>query len=194
MRHIHFLYLASLILSGNSFQLSNEFNLREWTNSNNNKYLLRRSTTTSISNQNYQWMIDRSTSLRVKGDQDEETSTTISNLKSSTLMEVTVPTKYNPPSPLHKIHVQTFLTEEEANQCMKIAKKYAEETGCFSQTSDRHVSYKTVDFEVEDCEELSQYLGSLHFYDRMMERMGDAYGLNPNDLNCLSDAEMNLHK
>jgi len=106
-------------------------------------------------------------------------------MSSAEYVEITTPTQFETPSLLHKIHVQPFLTEEESKNCLNIADKYANESLCWEKPSDRHVSYRTVDFEVEDCQELSSYLGELNFFNRITERMGEAYDLDPRDLECL---------
>ncbi|KAL9188564.1 hypothetical protein ACHAXT_006942 [Thalassiosira profunda] len=90
------------------------------------------------------------------------------------------------PSPLHKIHVLPFLTEEETSTLHGLARKHATETKSWEQQdASRHVSYQTVDFAVEASVEISQYLGGRRFEDRIFGALSDAYTVDAEDMSFL---------
>lgn len=90
------------------------------------------------------------------------------------------------PSVLHSIHVQPLLTTEEASHCLELARAYAAETGCWGRKdSDRHAAYATCDFPIEECDSLSVYLEDVHYHERILGAMAEAYGLELEDLTYL---------
>ena len=86
---------------------------------------------------------------------------------------------------LHKIHVQPCLSLTEAHTCLNLAEEYAAATGCWNQSTGRHTSYNTVDFEVEECEGLSQYLDDIEFHTRITQKLSNAYGIDPSHVSYL---------
>jgi len=108
---------------------------------------------------------------------------------------ITVPPHYdsdvspmgNPyPSPLHTIHVQPLLTAEEAAKSLELAREHAHVTKCWdAKDSERHAAYATVDFPIEECESLAGYLEGIDFHDRILTRLGEAYGLEFDDMTYL---------
>lgn len=55
------------------------------------------------------------------------------------------------PSPLHRIHIQPFLSDNETYELLELARDYATENESWEkQDSSRHVSYPTVDFAIEE--------------------------------------------
>ena len=91
------------------------------------------------------------------------------------------------PSPLHQIYVQTsLLSQEEAKKCLQLAKTYAEQTSCWSQKdSDRHTSYSTADFPIEECDELNSYLTDIDFDNRIWNLILEKYDIDVQDLSYL---------
>lgn len=82
------------------------------------------------------------------------------------------------PSPLHSIHIQPILSDHEAVQCRQLACNYAAATGRWDQPDfQRHASYATCDFAVEDCESLHVYLNEIDFDDRMWNALSEKYGV-----------------
>jgi hypothetical protein len=90
------------------------------------------------------------------------------------------------PSPLHKIHIQSLMTEGEARQCCQVSVAYAKSTGRW-QTPDsvRHQSYSTCDFPVEDCDELQTYLEEIDFDGRLFGQLSELYTIDPDDMEYL---------
>jgi hypothetical protein len=90
------------------------------------------------------------------------------------------------PSPLHKIHVRTLMSEEEAGKCSTIAHEYAKSTGSWeTPDSDRHQSYATCDFPVEDCHALDGFLADIDFDGRLWENLSELYGIEYEDMSYL---------
>jgi hypothetical protein len=90
------------------------------------------------------------------------------------------------PSLLHKIHIRKLLSDEEANECCKISHEFAASTGRWdTPDAERHASYATCDFPVEDCKALEKYLEDVKFHDRLFESLGSLYSLEIDDLEYL---------
>ena len=88
------------------------------------------------------------------------------------------------PSPLHKIHIRSMLSDQEVEMALSIAMDYAERNESFENgpDSDRHVSYATCDFPVDDCDELQAFLESTEFETRIFDKFSKLYGVEPRDL------------
>ena len=87
------------------------------------------------------------------------------------------------PSPLHHLHVRSLLSDEEVNRALDIAIDFAEATSRFdSPDSDRHVSYATCDFPVDECDELETFLESSGFEERLFGKFSELYGVDADDL------------
>jgi hypothetical protein len=90
------------------------------------------------------------------------------------------------PSLLHKIHVLPFLDQEETSRMLQIASDYAKESQSWDQQdSTRHVSYQTVDFAVEESEEMFQYMQQIDFQDRIFRLLSEEYDVDADDLSFL---------
>ncbi|CAJ1911859.1 unnamed protein product [Cylindrotheca closterium] len=90
------------------------------------------------------------------------------------------------PSPLHKIHVETLMTREEASTCCSISQEFAQQTGKWNAPdSERHESYATCDFPVEDSEKLEGFLHDIGFQDKLFSKLGELYTLKKGDLSFL---------
>jgi hypothetical protein len=91
------------------------------------------------------------------------------------------------PSLLHHIYVhKQLLSTEEAQSCCEIARDYAKSTGRWLQPdSERHESYSTCDFPVEDCDPLNDYLEEIDFDGRLFESLASKYDLELEDLSYL---------
>ena len=82
------------------------------------------------------------------------------------------------PSKLHSIYVHPVLKPEQAHHALFLAKEYARKSQCWSRKdSDRHVSYSTVDFPIEDCADLEEYLEKLEFEQGMIQLLSEKYDI-----------------
>lgn len=87
------------------------------------------------------------------------------------------------PSPLHNIHVETIMSEKEAAKALGLAREYAHQTGRWNQPdTERHSTYATCDFAVEDCESLGSYLEDIGFHERVWNRLEKLYGVEQEDM------------
>lgn len=90
------------------------------------------------------------------------------------------------PSPLHQIHIRSLMSEDEAKNCCRLATDYATATGRWERPDfERHQSYATCDFPVEDCQPLLDYLDEIDFDGRLFERMSELYSIDIKDLSYL---------
>lgn len=114
----------------------------------------------------------------------------------STLATITIPQYYREscspiherpyPSPLHKIHIAPILTPEQASTCLQYARNHAEETKCWdAKDTERHVSYSTADFPLEDCPAMQEYLDELDFESRIFSLLSELYSVDVDDLEFL---------
>lgn len=116
---------------------------------------------------------DAITNDNVSMSQDEDNSRSV---------EITAPSHFGSPSPLHKVHVQPMLTKEEVTKCLQIAAEFAENSESWEKLSDRHTTYKTNDFEISDCTELSSYMDGIDFHNRIKDKLSKAYHVDPEDM------------
>lgn len=91
------------------------------------------------------------------------------------------------PSPLHHIHVVTsILTPQEASQCCEISHRYATQTGRWeTPDGERHASYPTCDFPIDECDDLQDYLDSIDFDKRLFGNFSELYGVDADDMEYL---------
>jgi hypothetical protein len=92
------------------------------------------------------------------------------------------------PSPLHRVHVMPLLTDLETTNLLQMARTHATENNSWDrQDSTRHASYPTVDFAVEECIELSHYLGEsgIGFEERIFGALSHAYDIDAEDMSFL---------
>ena len=96
-----------------------------------------------------------------------------------------LPNDDNYPSPLHKIHVLPMLTEDETSHLLQMAKAYASDNKSWDKQESRHVSYNTVDFAIEDSDEITGYLEEINFEARVFGWLKDAYDVDTEDMEFL---------
>jgi hypothetical protein len=93
------------------------------------------------------------------------------------------------PSPLHKLHVRSILTDEQAQTILNRATQYAKETGRWNfPDALRHSSYPTCDFPVlenDECPTIQSYLEEIDFDKKMFGLMSELYGIDVDDLSYL---------
>jgi hypothetical protein len=91
------------------------------------------------------------------------------------------------PTLLHRIHVKSILSDEEAARCLTLATDYAEATGCWEQPDQvRHAAYSTCDFAVEECLPMQSYLDDdIDFGGRIWGHLSSLYGIAYEDLTYL---------
>lgn len=90
------------------------------------------------------------------------------------------------PSPLHRIHVTQVLSDEEAAQCLSLAVEHARETGSWEQPDqDRHSTYATCDFPIDDCESMDVFLEEVGFTERIWNQLSTLYGVPCEDMTYL---------
>ena len=86
-------------------------------------------------------------------------------------------------SSLHSIYIRPLLSDEEVGMACRLAEDYAEENGRWDQPdSERHESYSTCDFPVDECTELETFLESSDFEQRLFQQFSDLYNIDVNDL------------
>ncbi len=114
----------------------------------------------------------------------------------SSFRKITIPQRYpknnsplhdNPyPSAFHSIHVGSLLSGEQSSKCLQLAKEYAEETKCWeSKDSERHASYSTADFPIEDCDALQSYLDEIDFEKNTFRLLAELFNVEPRDLSFM---------
>jgi hypothetical protein len=90
------------------------------------------------------------------------------------------------PSPLHRIHIRPVLSEDEASNCCTLATEYATATGRWQTPDfDRHQTYATCDFPVEDCQPLLEYMDEIDFDGRLFASLSELYSIDIEDLSYL---------
>jgi hypothetical protein len=90
------------------------------------------------------------------------------------------------PSPLHSIHLVSLLSDDQSEHCVKLAKDFAAETGCWTTPdSQRHSSYPTCDFPIDESPSLTNYLNEIEFDKTMWGLLSERYGVDPNDMSYL---------
>jgi hypothetical protein len=89
-------------------------------------------------------------------------------------------------SPLHHIHVVPLLSHGEAETCLQLATQHASHTNCWDRPDfQRHESYATCDFCVDDCDALRAYCGRIGFQRRILDDLAARYRVDTNDLEFL---------
>ena len=90
------------------------------------------------------------------------------------------------PSVLHSIYVTPLLSKDQAEKCLQIAKDYAVETECWkSKDAERHVSYSTADFPIEDCSKLESYFDEIEFEKNTFKVIGKLFDVDEKDLSFM---------
>jgi len=89
-------------------------------------------------------------------------------------------------SVLHHIHVRSLLSDNQVKKALKLSIDYAESNGRFaSPDSDRHASYSTCDFPVDECEELEAFLESTDFPRRLYDQFAELYNVDSDELSFI---------
>jgi hypothetical protein len=92
----------------------------------------------------------------------------------------------NYPSRLHHIHVESLLTDAETTLCLDLANAFAQTTGRWeSRDSERHASYATCDFPIDECQSMEDYLTSIQFDQRVFSALETYFGIPAQDLSYL---------
>jgi len=112
----------------------------------------------------------------------------------TTEVSFTIPKMYNGeldegvayPSPLHTVHVRSMLSDDEATTCLRLATEYANATGCWDQPDlERHSTYSTCDFPIEDNEDLASYLHDIRFDERLKDELSELFGIQQDFMSYL---------
>lgn len=95
--------------------------------------------------------------------------------------------EYEYPSPLHSIHVRSIMTDDQAKKALELAEDYAASTGRWDgPDSERHSTYATCDFPVEDAMDLQSYLeNEIGFTDSVWQFLNEFYGIDYEDMTYL---------
>ncbi|CAB9526724.1 P4Hc [Seminavis robusta] len=122
-------------------------------------------------------------------EQDDELDVTMTTNITLTLprfLEGKVEDGFDYPSPLHHIHVRSILSDAEVARCWQLAESYAQQTGCWeSPDQERHATYSTCDFPIQDNRDLSDYLTSIQLDDRIWKILAECYGIQETDMTYL---------
>jgi hypothetical protein len=78
-----------------------------------------------------------------------------------------------------------MLTEDETAQLLDMAKAYASANKSWDKQQSRHVNYKTVDFAIEDSDEITEYLDEINFDDRVFGALSEKYDVDVEDMSYL---------
>eukprot|EP00977_Amphora_coffeiformis_P010177 scaffold2363_cov159-Amphora_coffeaeformis.AAC.39 len=90
------------------------------------------------------------------------------------------------PSVLHSIHVKSILSDPETAQLVDLARQYAAATGRWERPdSERHSTYATCDFPIDEAPTVEAYLEKIGFDDRVWETMSECYGIPSQDMSYL---------
>lgn len=91
------------------------------------------------------------------------------------------------PSSLHHIHVCSILSDDQAAHALALATAHAQETNAWDRLDrERHATYSTCDFVVEDCPDLDEYLTeSCDFHTNVLGDLSHLYGIPTEHLEYL---------
>ena len=90
------------------------------------------------------------------------------------------------PSVLHSIYVKSILTDQETIELVDISRQYAAATGRWEKPdSERHSTYATCDFPVDQAPTVEAYLERIGFDDRIWETMSELYDIPVQDMSYL---------
>ena len=89
-------------------------------------------------------------------------------------------------SVLHSIYVKPFLSNNENAELLQLVRAHANATGRWRQRdTDRHSTYATCDFPIDDAPTVQAYLNSIDFDERMWTALEEHYGIPAADLSYL---------
>lgn len=87
------------------------------------------------------------------------------------------------PSVLHSIYVKSILTDAETAELVNLSRQHAAATGRWEKTdSERHSTYATCDFPVDEASTVESYLESIAFDDRIWDTLSDLYEIPRQDM------------
>ena len=82
------------------------------------------------------------------------------------------------PSPLHFIHVEPILSASECDKVLELARAHASLEGRWDRPdSERHATYATCDFPIDECSALADFFEEIEFDDRIFGAMTEKYGV-----------------
>lgn len=100
-----------------------------------------------------------------------------------TLPKFSVDNNSSFPSPLHRIHIRSLLSDDEVGMALKLSIDHAEANSRFDNPdTDRHINYATCDFPVDECAQLETFLESADFERRLFGQFADLYNVDSDDL------------
>jgi hypothetical protein len=129
-----------------------------------------------------------------QGSDDYDAAASLVNTASNTNTTIQIPRQHfdndndcsinlNYPSKLHNIHVETILSPDEAFKSHDLAVKFAKINSKWNQPdADRHETYPTCDFAMDEASKFSNYLKTIGFQRRIWKRLSEAYGVEQEDL------------
>ena len=86
-------------------------------------------------------------------------------------------------SPLHRIHIRSLLSDDEVTMALKLAIDHAELNSSFDNPdAERHATYATCDFAVDECDQLETFLESTDFRRRLFAQFSELYNVDADDL------------
>ena len=90
------------------------------------------------------------------------------------------------PSVLHSIYVKSVLEDEENEKLVEICRQHAAATGRWEKPdTERHSTYATCDFPVDEAKVVESFLQEIGFDDRIWESMHEFYGIPWEDMSYL---------
>lgn len=78
-----------------------------------------------------------------------------------------------------------MLNEDETSTLLEMAKSYASDNKSWDKQESRHVSYNTVDFAIEDSDDIMDYLEEIKFDDRIFGALSEQYDVDVEDMSYL---------
>jgi len=100
-------------------------------------------------------------------------------IKETITLPPALPVDDSYPSPLHQIYlVHDLLTPPQLKRVLELSYEHNTTTNCWSQPSiERHATYATCDFAVDECAALSDYLEEIAWEEKVLKFLKDHYGI-----------------
>jgi hypothetical protein len=90
------------------------------------------------------------------------------------------------PSALHTIYVKPILTAEETEQTLRLTRAHATATGRWEQPDrERHSTYATCDFPIDEAPEVEAYFGEIGMDDRIWQTLHEMYDIPSEEMTYL---------
>jgi hypothetical protein len=87
---------------------------------------------------------------------------------------------------LHQVRIKSVLSAQECQRCLQLAKVYAAKTGRWDRPdTDRHSTYATCDFAIEDSRSLQDYLKDIDFDSRIWQVLSETFHVDKEDMTFL---------